>query len=119
VADCASSGYAMNYTYDLAGKLLTYPSGYGNLSFTNGYDPAGHLLSVAQGTGSGQSLLFSTPSYTPAGALSGVQLGTSISMSRTFDSRQRVTSETDSSPANVGNVPGTATVAIFGSEQSE
>jgi YD repeat-containing protein len=94
VASCANNGgYAMNYTYDLAGKLLTYPSGYGNLAFTNSYDAVGRLLSVTQG--SGQSLLFSVPSYTPAGALSGVQLGTALSMSRTFDSRQRVTGETD------------------------
>ena len=96
VANCASGGYSMSYTYDLAGKLLTYPSGYGGLAFTNSYDDAGRLGCVTQG--SGQSLLFCVPSYTPAGALSGVQLGTTLRMNRTFDSRQRVLSETDAIP---------------------
>jgi hypothetical protein len=93
IPNCAnsSSNYAMNYKYDLTGKLLTYPSGYGNLNFTNSYDGAGRLSSIT-----GPSLLFSVPSYTPAGALSGAQLGASIKMSRSFDSRQRVLSETDS-----------------------
>jgi YD repeat-containing protein len=94
-ANCSTGNYTMSYTYDLAGKLLTYPSGYGNLNFTNNYDPAGRLSTVTQGA---NQPLFWLPSYTPAGALSGVQLGTSISMSRTFDSRQRVTNETDSNP---------------------
>jgi len=95
VTNCASGGYSMSYTYDLAGKLLTYPSGYGGLAFTNGYDTAGRLSNVTQGAG--QSL-FSIPTYTPAGALSGVQLGTAFNMSRTYDSRQRVLTETDSIP---------------------
>ena len=95
VTNCASGSYSMNYTYDLAGKLLTYPSGYGGLAFTNSYETAGRLASVLQGT---NSLLFSVPSYTPAGALSAVQLGSALSMSRTYDSRQRVLSETDSAP---------------------
>jgi YD repeat-containing protein len=95
-ANCSTGNYTMSYAYDLAGKLLNYPSGYGNLNFTNSYDTAGRLSTVTQGA---NQPLFSVPSYTPAGALSGVQLGTSISMSRTFDSRQRVTSEKDSIPA--------------------
>ena len=94
-ANCSTGNYTMSYTYDLAGKLLTYPSGYGNLNFTNNYDPAGRLSTVTQGA---NQPLFWLPSYTPAGALSGVQLGTSISMRRTFDSSQRVTNETDSNP---------------------
>jgi YD repeat-containing protein len=83
--------YLMKYTYDLAGKLLTYPSGYGTLNFTNSYDAVGHLSSVTQ---SGQNL-FLSPAYTPAGALSGAQLGAAFNMCRAFDSRQRVTGEAD------------------------
>jgi len=86
----------MAYTYDLAGKLTSYPSGPNGLTFANAYDAVGHLLSLtntSQGT-----TLFSAPSYTPTGALSGVTLGSSLNMTRTFDSRLRVTSETDSHP---------------------
>jgi YD repeat-containing protein len=118
VADCASTsgGYAMNYTYDLTGKLLTYPSGYGTLTFTNTYDAVGRLSSVVQGAG--PSSLFSAHYYTPAGSLSGASFG-SLSMNRTFDNRQRVTGETDQGTANIGNVNGTATITILGSEQSK
>ena len=95
IANCANNGgYPMSYTYDLAGKLLTYPSGYGSLSFANSYDAAGRHSLVTQGAG--QNLLFSAPTYTPAGAVSGARLGTSITVSRTFDFRQRVLTETDS-----------------------
>ena len=96
LANCSSGGYAMAYTYDLAGKLTSYPSGPNGLTFANAYDAVGHLLSLtntSQGT-----TLFSAPSYTPTGALSGVTLGSSLNMTRTFDSRLRVTSETDSHP---------------------
>jgi len=92
VANCAgSNSLAMNYSYDRAGKLLTYPSGYGNLNFTNNYDAVGHLSSVIQGSQN----LFMSPAYTSAGALSGAQFGTAFNMGRTFDSRQRVLTETD------------------------
>lgn len=113
VTNCASGGYAMTYTYDYAGKLSTYPSGFGGFSFSNLYDAAGRLSSLS----SGGTPLFSSPYYTPSGSLSAVQLGSSIQMNRTFDNRQRVTSETDSGNT-VGNTPGSATVSITGSEQS-
>ena len=90
-ANCSTGNYTMSYTYDLAGKLLTYPSGYGNLNFTNNYDAVGHLSSVIQGSQN----LFMSPAYTSAGALSGAQFGTAFNMGRTFDSRQRVLTETD------------------------
>ena len=57
----------MTYTYDLAGKLATYQSGYGAMSFANSYDAAGRLLNLTEGA---SQTLFSTPFYTPAGALS-------------------------------------------------
>jgi YD repeat-containing protein len=115
ISNCASGGYSMTYTYDLAGKLASYPSGFGGFSFANTYDAVGRLASV---TNTSQSTtLFSLPTYTPAGALSGVQLGSSIAMIRMFDSRQRVTSESDYGTGNVGNVPGSASVTILGAEQ--
>jgi hypothetical protein len=96
LASCSSGSYTMSYTYDLAGKLTSYPSGLGALTFANAYDAVGHLLSLTNS--SQNTTVFSSPSYTPAGALSGVSLGSSLNMSRAFDSRQRVTSETDSHP---------------------
>ncbi|MGA1982950.1 MAG: hypothetical protein ABSG84_10765 [Acidobacteriaceae bacterium] len=114
VSNCASGGYPMTYTYDLAGKLTSYPSGFGGLTFTNAYDTVGRLATV---TNTPQNaLLFSQPVYTPAGALSGALLGTSISVNRTFDVRQRVTSETDIG-GNTGSVPATTSLVILGWEQ--
>jgi hypothetical protein len=122
VANCTGGGYSMSYSYDLAGKLASYSSGLGGFSFTNGYDASGHLFSTTATTPSSPSTpvsLFSSASYTPAGALAGAQLGSSINMGRSYDVRQRVISETDSSTANIGSVPGTAIVTIQGSEQSK
>jgi YD repeat-containing protein len=115
IANCASGGYPMTYSYDLAGKLASYSSGYGGLSFANTYDAAGRLQGVTNPT-LGHTL-FSSPTYTPAGALKGVQLGSSITMFRTFDPRQRVTSETDYGSGNVGDLPGSASAIIQGAEQ--
>ncbi len=114
ISNCATGGYSMNYTYDLSGKLASYQSGFGGLTFTNTYDAIGRLSNVSS---SPPSSLFSAPIYTPAGSLSGAQLGPSITMSRSFDQRQRITSETDTGTGNTGNVPGTASVIILGSEQ--
>jgi hypothetical protein len=98
VGHCASNSgsYPMSFTYDLTGKLLTYPSGYGGLSFTNNYDQVGRLSYIYQGTQAANPL-FWAPTYTPAGALSGATLNSpaAINMNRTYDVRQRLTTETD------------------------
>jgi hypothetical protein len=120
IFDCAGGGYGMSYTYDLAGKLASYLSGIGGFSFTNAYDASGHLLTfnASQGSQPTPTPLFSQPFYTPAGALKQLTLGTSINMIRTYDSRQRVTSETNSGGNNGGTTSGRGAVTILGSEQS-
>jgi YD repeat-containing protein len=117
--NCSHGGRNLGYTYDLAGKLTSTANGFDGKGFLTAYDGAGRVQNMVDGTNPYQTTtLFSVPSYTPAGALSGVQLGASLSVSRTFDVRQRVRSETDSTISGA-NTPGSATVIISGSEQAK
>ena len=89
--------------------------------FSMWYDTAGHLQSVAAHWKGATQTLFSAqsinpPAYAPNGALMNGTLGSGLTVNRAFDSRLRVTDETDTggvSPATFG----TATVVITGQEQ--
>jgi YD repeat-containing protein len=124
-SNCATNTpYNPTYNYDLAGNILTYGNGMGTMTFTNCYDTAGHLLSVVSvsttcpATLSPSTTLFSTPAYNPAGALTGATLGTGLQLSRSYDTRLRVTGETDTGNASA-TTPGSATLTISGSEQMQ
>lgn len=118
----APAPYNPAYTYDLAGNIFTHSNGVGTLTFANCYDAANRLLSVAVGTTTcpltlpASTALFSAPSYNPAGGLTAATFGTGLQLSnRSYDSRFRVTGETDIGNA-AASTPGSATLTITGTE---
>ncbi len=132
--------YAMAYTYDLAGNLTSSTSGVAPpsmtfsstvqcpsasplittmLTFVSCYDAAGHLQSVASNVSSGPASLFSGPGYAAFGGLTGATLGNNaVTLTRTYDSRLRITSEQDKGNSPGTSTSGSATVTITGVEQS-
>jgi YD repeat-containing protein len=110
------------YDYDLAGNLIHHSNGIGTLTFTNCYDAAGQLslvLGVSASCSSPTGMqLFSSPSYTAAGGLSAATYGTGLTLSRTYDSRLRITGETDTGNSVANPTPGTAKITITGTDQT-
>ena len=129
-----STSYSPAYTYDLAGNLITHSSGIGSgpfaLTFTNGYDGAGHLCSVLNGAatlfvtpqyvaGSGCTSANPTlPGYSAAGGLTNATFGTGLQLSRFYDNRLRISSEADTGNATPSQTPGAATITISGTDQT-
>lgn len=129
-----STSYSPAYSYDLAGNLITHSSGIGSgpfaLTFTNGYDGAGHLCSVLNGAatlfvtpqyvaGSGCTSANPTlPGYSAAGGLTNATFGTGLQLSRFYDNRLRISSETDTGNATPSQTPGAATITISGTDQT-
>jgi YD repeat-containing protein len=113
------SQYPLTFSYDLVGNLITYSNGSTSnpITLTNGYDEAEHLLSIT--SGSPPSPLFSSPTYTAPGGLTGATYGTGLTLSRTYDHRVRITGETDTGSTVQTAAPGSATVTITGSEQTQ
>jgi YD repeat-containing protein len=136
--------YAPAYKYDLAGNLIystdgtTQTSTPGTtLTFTSCADASGRLQAVssnwsdsthpqslfsAQGSGStpcpnSGSPTASSPTYSPFGGLINAVYGNGLTLSRAYDSRSRITGETDTGSAVNGATSGSATVAITGAEQ--
>jgi YD repeat-containing protein len=130
VTNCNSGGtaYTPSYIYDKAGNLTNYnngiASGPGAMQFTTAYDIASRVLSVSRdpATPGGPSTnLFTAPAYTPAGSLASALYGTDLHLTRKYDSRLRIVGEMDTAggtntphPAT----PGTATLKIYGQEQT-
>lgn len=124
--------YNPAYTYDLAGDMINYSNGVraNPMTFTNGYDGAGHLCSVLNGTyslfatpqyaaGSGCTSANATlPGYSPAGALMNATFGTGLKLTRAYDNRLRISSETDTGNAAISPIPGAATITIVGTDQT-
>jgi YD repeat-containing protein len=108
--------YPLAYTYDLAGDITSYLNGVNSIEFTNAYDSAGRLSAITTTYGV-DAALFSAPSYNSAGSLTGATYGTGLTLSRTYDKRFRVTSETDTGSVVPSPTSGSATVTITGSEQ--
>lgn len=129
-----STSYSPAYTYDLAGNVITHSSGIGSgpfaLTFTNGYDGAGHLCSVLNGAatlfaipqyvaGSGCTSANPTlPGYSAAGGLMNATFGTGLQLSRFYDNRLRISSEADTGNATPSQTPGAATITISGTDQT-
>ena len=86
------------YNYDLAGDLTKYSDGLGTRYFTKQYDKATRLQTMTAGPSS--FTLFSAQGYGASGGVTSAFYGTTtpnagVSQSRTYDSRLRVTGETD------------------------
>jgi YD repeat-containing protein len=107
------------YSYDLAGHLTTYSDGIGGHYFTNSYDSAGRLSTVTSSWSDSvhPSTLFSAQSYTPSGGLVSAVYGNNLTLTRTYDSRLRITGETDVS--SIGQSPAIpVTISISGAEKT-
>ena len=164
-ANCSASPYQLTYSYDVAGNPNSSTNGIPSnpfngatvpsVSFNMQYDQVGRLNLLTSNwasDGNHPPTLFQTPAtnatapaYDAAGQLQNAMLGVNSQSSqvvdnlvRTYDSRLRVTSETDSAttllqqPATVSNgsiliagseagitgpaTPGTGTITITGSE---
>ena len=136
-SNCASGmPYTPAYTYDVAGNLLKHNNGIpsnfpapspgtfnGAMSFTNTYDTSSRLKAVVRDSPDGVSPatnLFTAPTYSPAGGLTSALFGTGLQLNRTYDVRLRILSETDKSGGSLlsTSTPGTATIQIYGAEQT-
>ena len=86
------------YTYDLAGELTSYGDGRGAMTFTNQYDTAARLQTL---TDQNAFTLFSAQAYSATGGVASALYGgttpaaAAFTQTRTYDSRLRITGETD------------------------
>ncbi len=126
-SNCAAGApYTPTYDYDLAGNVVHRTNGVAAvpMTFTNGYDNAGRLSGITSSVTQYPTSLFSassstsTPGYSPAGGLMNATFGSGLSLSRTYDSRLRVTGETDIGNSVQGPTPGSAAITIQGTDQS-
>jgi YD repeat-containing protein len=135
-----SAGYSLTYSYDLAGDLILSSDGVATtplgapISFISMFDGAGRLQTLTSSWSdiTHPAALFlanpssATPSYAAFGGLTNATFGinsafgnkSAVSLNRTYDTRLRITGETDtgggSNPAS-----GSATVTITGQEQTK
>jgi YD repeat-containing protein len=134
--------YAPQYQYDLAGNLVystdgatptptpsvqppscafsPYPS-WVTLTFANCLDGAGRLQTQASNwvDTTHPQLLFSVPTYAAFGGLTSASFGNGLTLGRTFDNRLREDGESDKGSIVTSSTPGSTTVTITGSEQSQ
>jgi len=143
-SNCATSNrYQLNYSFDLASNLTSMTNGSASnpITLTNCFDAAGRLQTVTsslsgatypqslfaaqisgiatcQGLSTADVPSSSTPPYTAFGTLQAFIYGNSgVTLKRGFDKRLRLINEMDVSVAPP--TPGSATVLITGSEQSQ
>jgi YD repeat-containing protein len=144
-----TSGYPMNFTYDLAGNLTSSSAGVvpagmtpsssspsapcgnspafssGVFAFVNCYDSVGRLIGVTTNAASGAPTLFSAQGYWPFGGLNNATYGSSPNNSNAAVTLQRTYDNRlrITSETDIGNSPsstnGSATVTIVGGEQSQ
>jgi YD repeat-containing protein len=113
--------YPLTYFYDLAGHITSYSNGNNSIQFTNNYDGAGRLSSITSTwvDTTHPGTLFSLPTYDPAGQLTAATYGSGLTLTRFYDNRLRVTGESDSGGIVQVATPGTATIDVTGSEQTQ
>lgn len=128
---CTTATYPLSFTYDLAGNLTSYTNGSTSkpITLTNSYDSVGRVQSVSSSWNDAThpSPLFSAPistsqsswGYSPQGALANATYGTGLTLNRTYDTRLRITGETDTGSTAQSAAPGSATVTITGQEQTQ
>jgi hypothetical protein len=97
------------YSYDLAGNLVTYGTGVNAglgvnpFTLTNTFDGANRLSTLTSSWLDNHhpaALFTADPNagYTPAGATQNMLLGDYMSVTKTYDSRLRITGETATYP---------------------
>jgi len=135
--------YSPAYTYDLAGNLTSSTDGTtpvptqsqttltapclsssvsaATLTFVNCPDSAGRLHSVMSNwvDNTHPLWLFSSPLYAAPGGLTNATYGNRLNLTRSYDNRLRITGENDQGSGAMVATPGSATVTITGSEQSQ
>jgi YD repeat-containing protein len=143
-----STSYLMIYTYDLAGNLTSSTTGASPpvttfsstpsapcqnapsfsttmLTFVNCYDGTGRLLGVTSNAPTGPTSLFAAQGYSAFGGLTTATYGGSgsgsnaVTLTRTYDKRLRIASETDLGNSPAASTNGSATVTITGAEQNQ
>jgi RHS repeat-associated protein len=115
--NCPSSGvFAIGYTYDANGQLLSASDGEG-VVVSYSYDGAGHLTSATSNLvdSNHPATLFSNASYGPIG-LTQSSLGNGLTETQTYHQRGWLQSR---QIANPNGAPGTGSVTISGSLQSQ
>jgi YD repeat-containing protein len=88
--------YITRTSYNLAGQPVSYGNAVQAIDLTNYYDVAGRLqhLDSSWSDSMHPATIFSVESYIPAGAMQNMTLGTGITVTNTYDSRQRITGST-------------------------
>jgi RHS repeat-associated protein len=140
-ANCSATPYQFAYNYDTAGNEISSTNGIPSSTFNGvtglpsvtlsmGYDQVGRLSAVTSSWSDSlahPATLFQANSYTSAGGLKTATYGinadsgqTTATLSRTYDDRLRVTSETDSATALLTRpaTPATGAVTFSGTEQA-
>ncbi len=125
-ANCAAgTSYNPIYSYDLTGNMFHHSNGIGTITFSNCYNQADQLLlvvSVSLSTCSSSyppnAAMFTSPLYTPAGSLSSAIYGVGLGVTRSYDSRLRITGETDTGNSPTNPTPGTAMITINGTDST-
>ena len=100
-SNCTSGAqFSMAQNYDLAGNLTQWTDGLNRTQFTQNYDGAGRLQSLISlwVDASHPATLLSVQGYSPAGGLLNWMLGPNLNLTRTYDSRLRVSSQTVTKP---------------------
>lgn len=130
-ANCGGTPYQLQYSYDLGGDETGSTNGISSpaIALSMNYDGAARLLQVSSSMDSDANHpadLFQSPSYDATGHLTAVDLGynpqtstSTVTMSRSYDNRLRITSETDnaSEVVNSAGVAGSGSVSVTGTEQ--
>lgn len=125
--NCTGTPYSPAYSYDLVGNLTSYTNGLcaslpaNGYLFKNAYNSAGRLLSMSRNSCDANQIemLFTSSSHAAFGGITGAAYGTSLTLSRSYDHRQRIISEVDMGTGHAAATGGSGTVIITGSEQNE
>jgi YD repeat-containing protein len=130
---CQTSSGAQSYAYDLAGHVTCYTNGIPStpgaginpVAFYQTFDPAGRLSSVTTNMSNPLMTLFAAQGYTAFGGLTNATYGSNgsgnnaVTLTRTYDDRQRITSETDLGNSPSSGTNGAAIVTITGTEKNQ
>lgn len=89
--------------YDLAGNLTSYSNGFASIEMGQTYDAAGRLQSIGSSLYGSQypsypATLLSVGANSPAGSIQNMNFGPVITVTRSYDSRLRITGQSVTHP---------------------